>query len=88
MELPYRFPDPREEARRRAEEFRQLTPTQRWTELAALMAFGWETIASSPNRQKIEQLMSEQEAEGQRIQKELFRRHAVAKNLQLGELEQ
>ena len=75
MNLPYRFPDPREEACRRAQEFRQLSPTERWTELAALMAFGWKMVASSPRRHLIEQRMDEQEAEAQRIQGELFRRH-------------
>ena len=75
MELPYHFPDPREEAYRRAQEFRQLSPTERWAELAALVAFGWQTVASSPRRRWIEQRMDEQEAEAQRIQAELFARH-------------
>ena len=75
MNLPYRFPDPREEAYRRAQEFRQLSPTERWAEISALMAFGWAMVASSPNRIRIEERMAEQEAEAQRIQRELFRRH-------------
>lgn len=75
MNLPYHFPDPREEAYRRAREFRQLSPTQRWAELAALMAVGWKMVAASPRRQMIEQRMDEQEADAQRIQGELFRRH-------------
>lgn len=75
MNLPYRFPDPREEARRRAREFRQLSSTERWTELAALMAFGWKMVCSSSRHHSIEQHMEEQEAESQRIQAELFRRH-------------
>ena len=75
MNLPYRFPAPREEARRRAAEFRQLSPTERWAELAAMMALGWKMVAASPRRRQIEQRMEEQEAESQRIQRELFRRH-------------
>jgi hypothetical protein len=75
MTLPYHFPDPREEAYRRAQEFHQLSQTERWNELAALMVFGWEMVASSPRRHLIEQRMAEQEAEAQRIQQELFRRH-------------
>ena len=75
MNLPYNFPDPREEAYCRAQEFRQLSPTERWAELAALVALGWKMVASSPRRQSIEQRMGEQEAEAQRIQGELFRRH-------------
>jgi hypothetical protein len=76
MNLPYRFPDPQEEARRRAQEFQQLSSSQRWQELAAVMAFGWKMVAMSPQRQAIERRMEEQEAEAQRIQKELFQRYA------------
>jgi hypothetical protein len=75
MNLPYHFPDPGEEAHRRAEEFQRLSPTQRWAEITAMMAFGWDMVASSPKRLMIEQRMAEQEAEAQRIQQELFRRH-------------
>ncbi len=75
MELPYRFPDPRDEARRRAEEFQQLSSSERWAEIAAMMAFGWKLVVLSPNRSMIVQRMAEQEAEGQRIQRELFQHH-------------
>lgn len=75
MNLPYNFPDPREEAYLRAQEFRQLSPTERWTELAALVALGWKMVVSSPRRHLIEQRMEEQESEAQRIQGELFRCH-------------
>ena len=76
MTLLYRFPDPQEEARRRGQEFQQLSSSQRWQELAALMAFGRKMVAMSPDRRGIEQRMEEQEAEAQRIQKELFQRYA------------
>ena len=75
MNLPYHFPDPREEAYRRAQEFHQLSPTERWAEITALMAFGWAMVASSPNCTLIEQRMAEQEADAQRIQRELFHRY-------------
>jgi hypothetical protein len=75
MNLPYSFPDPREEAYRRAQEFRELSSTERWGEVAALMSLGWAMIASSPRRTAIEQRMAEQEAEAQSIQRELFRHH-------------
>jgi len=75
VDLPYHFPDSREAAYCRAQEFRQLSPTERWEELAALMAFGWSIVASSPRRHWIEQRMEEQEAASQRIQAELFARH-------------
>jgi len=75
MNLLLQFPDAREEAYHRAQEFHQLSPTERWAELAALMAFGWAMVASSPRRPMIEQRMEEQEEEAQRIQRELFHRH-------------
>lgn len=75
LDLPYRFPNPQQEAARRAEEFRRLTTTQRWAELVDLVAFGWKMVAASPRRRWIEQRMEEQEADAQRVQKELIRRH-------------
>ena len=75
MDLPYHFPDSRVEASRRAWEFRQLSTTERWSELVTLVAFGWKMVASSPRRNLIEQRMEEQEAEAQHIQRELFLRH-------------
>ena len=75
MELPWKFPDPHEEARKRAAEFQRLSPDDRWREIAALFAFGWATVKASPRRAEIEARMEEQEREWQRIQKELFARH-------------
>ena len=75
MDLPYHFPDPREEAHARAQEFRKLSSTERWREIAAMMAFGLGMVAASPNRASIEKRMADQEAEAQRIHRELFLRH-------------
>ena len=75
MTLPLQFPDPQTEARRRAEEFQRLSPTERWNDIAALMAFGWAMVRSSPNRAAIEKRMEEQEMRWQQIQEELFARH-------------
>jgi hypothetical protein len=75
MELPLKFPDPMEEARKRGEEFQRLSPDDRWREIAALMAFGLAMARSSPHREAIERRMDEQEREWQRVQKELFARH-------------
>ena len=75
MDLPWRFPDPQEEARKRAAEFQRLTPEEKWREMAAMMAFGWAMVRASPRRAAIEQRMEEQEREWQRIQRELFARH-------------
>ena len=75
MELPWKFPDPMDEARKRAAEFQRLSPDDRWREIAAMFAFGWATVKASPRRAAIEARMDEQEREWQHIQKELFARH-------------
>lgn len=76
MTSPLQFPDAQEEARRRAAEFQRLSPEERWREMAALMAFGWAMVRSSPRREAIEQRMQDQETEWRRIQQELFARYA------------
>lgn len=75
MDLPLKFPDRMEEARKRAEEFQRLSPDDRWREIAALMAFGLAMVRSSPQREAIERRMDEQEQAWRRVQKELFARH-------------
>jgi hypothetical protein len=73
--LPLRFPDARTEARSRAEEFRRLAPDARWREIASLMQLGLNLARSSPRRAAIEARWAAQEAEWQRLQRELFARH-------------
>lgn len=75
MDLPLKFPDHHEEARKRAAEFQRLSPSERWREMAAMFALGWTMVKRSPRREAIEQRMEEQEREWQRIQKELFARY-------------
>jgi hypothetical protein len=75
MNLPLQFPDAKEEARRRAAEFQRLSAEERWREMAALWAFGWAVVRSSPRRAAIEDRMQDQENEWRRIQEELFSRH-------------
>ena len=75
MDLPWKFPDPQEEARKRAEEFQRLTPADRWREMAAMMAFGWAMVRTSPRRAEVERRMDEQEREWQRVQQDLFTRY-------------
>jgi hypothetical protein len=75
MDLPLKFPDRHEEARKRAAEFQRLSPDERWREIAALMAFGLAMVRSSPQREAIERQMDEQEQEWRRVQKELFARY-------------
>lgn len=76
MDLPLKFPDPMDEAQKRAAEFQRLSPDERWREIAALFAFGWAMVKASPHRAAIEARMEQQEREWQQIQKELFARHA------------
>jgi hypothetical protein len=73
---PLRFPDPRADAYARAQEFRRLSPEQRWQEITALMEFGLDLARSSPRRAAIEQEWQAQEAEWQRLQQQLFEHHA------------
>lgn len=75
--MPLKFPDPMEEARKRATEFLRLSPDERWREIAALMAFGLEMVRQSPHRAAIQRRMEEQEQEWRRVQKELFARHGA-----------
>lgn len=72
MNFPYRFPDPLQEAARRAEEFRRLSPDERWREIASLMELGFAMIHESPRREWIQKRMAEQESQWQRSQRELF----------------
>ena len=76
MELPYRFPDPLEEAARRAEEFQRLPPETRLREIAALMELGLAMTRVSARRDWIERRLAEQEAQWQQSQRELFAAHA------------
>lgn len=70
-----KFPDPRATARKQAEEFQRLSPDARWRELAALAAFGWAMVRSSPDPAAVEKRLEEQEAHWQQIQRDLFARY-------------
>jgi hypothetical protein len=73
--LPLRFPDPREEARARAREFRMLSSDERWAEIAALMSAGYRMVRHSPRRDAIRQRWEAEEANWQGIQRKLFEEH-------------
>lgn len=75
MELPLKFPDHFEEARKRAAEFQRLSPDERWRAIQDVIESGLELIRSSPHREAIERVTAEREREWKDIQKELFRRH-------------
>jgi len=75
--LPWTFPSPVDEARARAEEFRRLSPEERWRQIAELMEMGLNMVRNSPRRAEIEQRMEAQEAQWQRLQRELFRRYGT-----------
>ncbi len=74
--LPLRFPDPQQEARARALEFRRLSSEGRWQEIVALMGWGLNAVRSSPRRAAIEQRWQAQEEEWQRLQHRLMVQHA------------
>lgn len=72
--LPLRFPDPREEAAARAQEFNRLSPDQRLEYLFDVIRTGMVLLLESPKRNVMDQLFLKREAEWQRIQQELFAR--------------
>ena len=73
--LPLRFPDPRAEACARAQEFRRLSPSGRWQEIAALMEWGLNLAHSSPRRAAIEKRWEAEEREWQRLQRRLMEQY-------------
>ncbi len=70
--LPLRFPDPREEAYTRAQEFRRLSPSQRLESLLDVFETGMMLIRQSPKRQLLDQMYLKREDQWRRIQQELF----------------
>ncbi len=77
MELPYRFPNEAEVIRRDAEAFRRLSSRERFLRLLDLIGSGVKLLEHSPQREAGRKLRLLQEAEWQRIQKELFARHGT-----------
>jgi hypothetical protein len=76
MELPIRFPHEGDKIYEQAVSFRRRSPTDRLLALVDLIACGMTLLKESPQRDVALRLRRAQEAEWQRIQKELFARHA------------
>jgi hypothetical protein len=70
--LPLKFPDSTAEAYARAQEFRRLSPEERWKQIAELMEIGMNMVHRSPRRAEIERRMEAQELEWQRLQRKVF----------------
>ena len=75
MNLPWRFPDPMDEARKRAEEFQRLSSDERLRDLLDTIETGLIVLRESPHREAVERLTLEREREWQRAHREVFRRH-------------
>jgi hypothetical protein len=75
LNLPYRFPDSLEEARRRARDFQRLAPKERLAALMDTIQTGMLLLAMSPRRDAIDRVFLDREAAAQQIQKELIRRY-------------
>jgi hypothetical protein len=75
MKLPYNFPDPREEAYRRAKEFQALPVKERLRDMLDTLRMGMYLLKVSPSREVIDRIFLERESRWQAIQKELFRRY-------------
>jgi hypothetical protein len=75
MELPIQFPREADTIYEEAEAYRRLSPAERFLSLLDLIDFGVALQNQSPQREFALQVQREQEAEWQRIQKELIKRH-------------
>ena len=76
MELPIQFPREADVIYKRAQAYRQLSPTERFLNLLDLIAFGIALRNQSPKREFALQSRKEREAQWRRIHKELFARYA------------
>jgi hypothetical protein len=76
MKLSIRFPREADTIYERATAFRRLSPTERLLAILDLIASGVTMMEHAPNADARRRLRDAQEAEWQRIQKELFARHA------------
>jgi hypothetical protein len=70
--LPLKFPSSADEMYARAQEFRRLSPEERWKQITELMEFGMNMVHASPRRAEIERRMEVQEAEWQQLQRKVF----------------
>jgi len=73
--LPIRFPCEADKIYEEAQTFRRLSPHERVRAIFDLIASGMRLLETSPKRETGRRLQEAQEAEWQRIQKELFARH-------------
>jgi hypothetical protein len=76
MDLPVRFPRESDTIYQEALAYRRLAPTDRLLTLLDLIASGTTLMSQSPHRDAGRRLQQAHEAEWQRVQKELFARHA------------
>ena len=76
--LPLRFPSSAAEIYA-AQEFRRLSPEERFKQIAELMEIGMNMVRASPRRAEIERRMEAEEEEWKRIQQEVFN-HYLSKS--------
>ena len=75
--LPLRFPNAADEIRARTQEFRRLSPKERWKQIAELMEIGMNMVRTSPRRAEIERRMEAQEAEWKQLQRRVFSQYGT-----------
>jgi hypothetical protein len=75
MELPWKFPDHREETRKRCQAFQRLSSDERIRLMLDTIESGLAMIRSSPHREAIDRVHAERRREWREIQRELFKRH-------------
>ena len=74
--LPLRFPN-RGPKPTLAQEFRRLSPHERWKQITELMEIGMNMVHVSPRRAEIERRMEAQEAEWKRLQQRVFSQYGA-----------
>ncbi len=75
--LPLKFPNSAAEVHARAQEFRRLSPRERWKQITELMEIGMNMVHASPRRAEIERRMEAQEEEWQRLQRKVFSQYGA-----------
>lgn len=75
MKLAIQFPSEADKIYAEAQAFRRLSPQERVRAIFDLIASGMRMLETSPKREIGRRLQEAEEAEWQRIQKELFARH-------------
>jgi hypothetical protein len=74
-DLPYRFPNVADQIHEEAEQFRRLSPTDRFLTIVDTMAAAEMMLATSPHRQQMLEQCEAYEEQWRRVHQQLFAEH-------------